>query len=108
MGRLDEALDAARKGLPLFRSCEHLWLLAEHFALRAALQGNLATAARLAGYGDATLTAKGATRQTNEARARARLQQVLDGGLSPQALEGLLSEGARMRDDEAMKLAMGE
>ena len=108
LGRLEEALEAARKGLPLFRSSEHLWLLAEHFALREALMGNLAAAARLAGYSDATLAAKGATRQTNEARARTRLQEVLADRLSPDELQRLLADGAKMNDDEAMKLAMAE
>ncbi|HET9578938.1 MAG TPA: tetratricopeptide repeat protein [Usitatibacter sp.] len=106
MGRLDEALEAARKGLPLFQNAEQHWLMADHFALRAALAGDVEAAARLAGYSDAMIAAKGAARQVNEARARARLQEVLVQRLSRARLDELLAEGSRITGDEALAVAM--
>jgi hypothetical protein len=74
--------------------------------LRSALAGNIDAAARLAGYSDAALAARKATRQFNEARARARLQSVLEERLEPDGLARLLADGARMTEDEAGRLAL--
>ena len=49
-----------------------------------------------------------ATRQFNEARARARLQSLLEERLEPDALARLLAEGARMNEEEAGRLALQE
>ncbi len=76
-GELEEALAAAREGLPLIRDGGYVWLFADHFALRAALAGNLVNAARIAGYADAERAKKGAPREPNEARARERLWVLL-------------------------------
>jgi predicted ATPase/DNA-binding winged helix-turn-helix (wHTH) protein len=106
MGKLEEALEAGRRGLPLLRQGDYLWVLVDHFALRSALAGNIDAAARLAGYSDAALAARKATRQFNEARARARLQSVLEERLEPDGLARLLADGARMTEDEAGRLAL--
>jgi predicted ATPase/DNA-binding winged helix-turn-helix (wHTH) protein len=105
-GELDEALTAAREGLPLLKDSEHVWYLLDHLALRAALAGKLANAARLAGYADSAVVEKQSPRQPNEARAYARLQTLLREKLAPDELERLLSEGAKMSDDEACRLAL--
>ena len=107
-GELAEALAAASEGLPLRKEGGHAWVALNHLALRAALADKVANAARLAGYADATHAAKDAPRQPNEARARDRLQGLLRENLSPDELERLLAEGARMSEDEACRLALEE
>ena len=54
-GELDAALAAAREGLPLLMEGGFAWSHLDHLALRAALAGRFATAARIAGYSDSAL-----------------------------------------------------
>jgi tetratricopeptide (TPR) repeat protein len=107
-GELAEALAAAREGLPLCKEAGTGWGELDYLALRAALAGKVANAARLAGYEDAAFAAKQTPRQPNEVRARARLQTLLREKLVADELERLLAEGARMTDDEASRLALEE
>jgi predicted ATPase/DNA-binding winged helix-turn-helix (wHTH) protein len=106
-GDLAEALAVAREGLPLRRelNARAAW---DHLALRAGLAGQLPDAARVAGYVDRLYVASQSRRQPNEARARARLTEVLGAKLSPEEVARLLREGASMSEDEALKLALGE
>jgi non-specific serine/threonine protein kinase len=105
-GKLDQALVAAREGLPLVKEDGSAWIFADHVALRAALAGKVASAARLAGYSQHTWTANEATRQPIEARAHERLCAILREKLDPGELERLLAEGAKLGDDEACRLAL--
>ena len=105
-GELDEALAAAREGLPLRKESGYTWGAMDHVALRAALAGKTANAARLAGYADAAYVAKATPRQGNEARARSRLHTVLRERVEADALERLLTEGARLTEEEAVRLAL--
>jgi predicted ATPase/DNA-binding winged helix-turn-helix (wHTH) protein len=106
-GELAEAHTAAREGLPLRRETDFVGAM-DHLALRAALAGNAAAAARIAGYADRTYAAKEVSRQTNEARARNRLQALLCQNLPPDELKQLLTEGATLSEDEACRLALEE
>ncbi len=107
-GDLDEALVAAREGLPLLSDKGYTWIFVDHVALRAALAGKMATAARVAGYADSTFAAKETSRQPNEARARARLQALLHEKFAADELERLRTEGATMSEDEAWRMALEE
>ncbi|HWZ72767.1 MAG TPA: winged helix-turn-helix domain-containing protein [Casimicrobiaceae bacterium] len=107
-GDLDKALVAAREGLPLCKEAGSTWNTLDHLALRAALVGKVADAARLAGYMDSTFAAKGQPRQPNEARARDRLRTLLQETLTAGELQRLLAEGAKMTEDEACSLALEE
>jgi predicted ATPase/DNA-binding winged helix-turn-helix (wHTH) protein len=107
-GELDAALAAAREGLELWQESGYAWFTLDHLALRVALGGKLASAARIAGYTDSAHAANAAARQPNEARARARLQTLLRAKLAPDELERLLAEGAKMSEDEACRLALEE
>jgi predicted ATPase/DNA-binding winged helix-turn-helix (wHTH) protein len=107
-GELVEALAAAQEGLPLREEAGLAWVTLDHLALRAALDGKLATACRLAAFADSTYKAKETSRQPNEARAHGRLQALLREKLAPDELERLLAEGAKMREDEACRLALEE
>jgi len=106
-GELADALTAAREGLPLRRATDFIGAM-DHLALRAALAGNVATAARIAGYADAICAAKETSRQPNEARARDRLQALLCQSLSLAELKQLLADGAKLSEDEACRLALDE
>jgi hypothetical protein len=105
---LDEALAAAREGLPLLKLGGYVWIFVDHVALRAAMAGKVANAARLAGFTDSIFAAKETSRQPNEARARKRLQALLREKLAPDELERLLAEGAKMSEDEACRIAVEE
>jgi predicted ATPase/class 3 adenylate cyclase len=106
-GEYDEALTVAREGLPLLKDAGYAWINLDELALRLALVGKLADAARLAGFADATIARKKeAFRQTNEARARQRLERLLMAGLASQERERLLAEGARLGEEDAYRLAL--
>jgi tetratricopeptide (TPR) repeat protein len=107
-GKLDDALAAAREALPLLKDGGLAWIFLDHVALRAALAGKVANAARVAGYADSIFAAKRTSRQFNEARAHVRVQALLREKLVPDELERLLAEGAKMSEDEACRLALEE
>jgi hypothetical protein len=103
----DPALDVAREGLPLLTDAGYAWINVDQLALRAALSGRLADAARIAGFADAMMAKKKeAFRQTNEARARKRLEGLLTDGLEADERARLLEEGAGLSEDEAYRLAL--
>ena len=107
-GELDEALTCAREGLPLLMDGAYAWVFMDHLALRAALAGNVANAARLDGYADSLFAAKASPRQPNEARAHARLQALLREELASDDLERMRAEGSGMNEAEACRLALEE
>ena len=107
-GQLDEALSAAREGLPLRIEFGFGWVPLDHLALRAGLAGQIARAARLAGFADCAWATREATRQPNEARARERLHALLRDKLPPDELTQLFGEGAKLSEDEACRLALAD
>ncbi len=106
MGRLDDALEAARSGIPLLRHGDYLWMMVDHFALRCALAGSLDASARLAGHADAVHAAKMCKRQSNEARARATLQSLLEARIPASDIAQLIAEGMKMTEEEAIAIAL--
>ena len=105
-GELDDALAAAREGLPLLVEGGFAWSHLDHLALRAALAGKLADAARVVGFADAAFEGRNIARQPNEARSRERLQRLLQEGLGPDVLARLTGEGAALTEESAVKLAL--
>ncbi len=105
-GDFEEALTAPREGLELRKTAGYAWGGLDHLALRAALVGRSADAARVAGYVDAMFAAKGVVRQVNEAQARARLDRLLHDQLGSVERAKLLAEGAIMREEDACRLAL--
>jgi tetratricopeptide (TPR) repeat protein len=105
-GQLDEALAAAREGLPLLGEDGSAWIFVDHVALRAALAGKLSDAARLAGYSECTWPAKEATRHPVEARACDRLHALLGDKFAPDELARLRAEGMKLSEVEACRLAL--
>jgi tetratricopeptide (TPR) repeat protein len=105
-GDVAGALIAAREALPLLSGVGNAWVFMEHLAVRLALVGNFANAARVAGFADAAFAATEFERQPNEVRARARLYTLLRERLDPVELEHLLAKGAKMTEDEACRMAL--
>jgi hypothetical protein len=86
----------------------HAWIDMDHFALRVALAGKIENAAQLAGYADSAYATKETSRGPNEARARKRLQALLQEKLTRDELARLAIEGAALSEDEACALALDE
>lgn len=105
-GDFDEALVAAREGLELRKATGYAWGALDHLALRAALIGRLADAARIAGYVDAMFAARVVVRQANEARARARLDRLLHDRFDASEGARMMAEGAAMTEEDACRLAL--
>ena len=105
-GDFDEALSVAREGLELGKAAGYGWGALDHLALRVALVGRWADAARLAGYVDAAVTANGIVREPNEARARTRLDHVLGDRLDTERRAALMAEGATISKEDAYRLAL--
>ena len=57
---------------------------------------------------DAAFSARETRRQLNEARARKSLEALLHERLAPDELERLLSEGAKMNEDDAFRQAFAD
>ena len=105
-GELDDALATAREGLPMLVEGGFAWSHLDHLALRAALAGKLANAARLAGFSDAAFATRKSPRQPNEARSRERLQGMLQKEFSRDELARLSAEGAALSEESACRLAL--
>jgi predicted ATPase/DNA-binding winged helix-turn-helix (wHTH) protein len=106
LGDIDAALATLSEGLPLLRVQGYAWYFFDHVALRSALAGRIATAARLTAFVDATYAAKQTTREPNEARVRERLHAMLRAKLAPAELQRLLAQGATLDEDEACRMAL--
>jgi tetratricopeptide (TPR) repeat protein len=105
-GELDEALTAAREAVPLLDDGGYAWNFLDHFALRMALAGKIADAARIAGCSDSIRTTRVTVREAEDARARDRLEALLREKLDHSNLERLLVEGAKLDGDDACRLAL--
>jgi len=105
-GRLAEALEAGREGLPLLSEDGTAWTFLSHFALRAALAGRLSDAARLAGYWDHAWASMEMKPNRMEEGTRERLKSILDRELPVDEHERLRLEGARLTELEACRLAL--
>jgi hypothetical protein len=105
MGDLKEALEAIREGLPPLRQSGFAWLSMDHFALRAALAGRIADAARLSAYTDAAYAKRRAPREANEARAFEHVQRLCARELPAAEREELRRQGAELDEEAACRLA---
>jgi tetratricopeptide (TPR) repeat protein len=107
-GELEQALAAARAGVPLVAEDGSAWIFSDSLALRLGLAGNVGAAARLAGYADRIFALKQATRHPIELKHRARVHALLREKLRAEEVEQLLAEGAELSEDEACRLALQE
>jgi predicted ATPase/DNA-binding winged helix-turn-helix (wHTH) protein len=105
-GALDEALASAREGLPLLLEDGSAWSFVSHLALRAALAGRLADAARLAGYSAHSWAKQQAIPHPVDARTDERLRRILRQAFAADELERLYAEGAQLTESTACALAI--
>jgi predicted ATPase len=108
---VEGGLKAAREALALYRSLDlDDWavLSLEHLALAHALSGELENAARLLGHTCEHFRRTEQVRDLLEQAGYERLLALLQGGLSPAALESLMAEGAGWRADTADKAGLAE
>lgn len=107
LGRADAAVAAGRTAHALLlREGDELrvfWSL----ALCAALQGRLPDAARIVGYADAALVRAGVVLENHWTMTSERLYPMLRAGLAPDELGRLQAEGAAMREEDAVRVALG-
>jgi len=86
----------------------HAAVAIEVAALVFALRGDVARAAMLEGYADATLRRYGFEREFTERTTNERLALVLRQGLSSEELARLTEEGASLPSHDAVALALDE
>ncbi len=107
LGRVDAAAAAGRTAYALLlREGDELRVF-PGLALCAALRGRLADAARIIGYADAALERAGAVSERHWTTMSDRLNPMLSAGLPPAELARLRAEGAAMREEDAVRLALG-
>ena len=104
---LDEALDTARAAFPLIQHEGALRTYADHFALLACKVGRRADGARLLGRSDSNFRASGFQREESELRAVRMTLDALRTAMSTSELDALMSEGALMTDEAAVRAALG-
>ena len=108
-GDLAAALASGREGLRLARAHADDFLihvLVEHLALAAALGGDAARAAGLAGFGASLYQQEKRAREPNERRTWNTLMSRLDAALPSEEKVRLMDEGARWSQERALREAL--
>ena len=107
-GRYDEAVDEARRALPLLLAEGDDFRLLEPLALNAALQGRPADAAFLLGYADQHRADNGAIRTPAQQRRRDRIDRLLAEALTAEVAELSFGDGAKATHAAAFSHAFGD
>jgi predicted ATPase/DNA-binding winged helix-turn-helix (wHTH) protein len=107
-GAGDEALEVARSVYGLFQRLDRAPELLEPFALMACMRGRTEDAARVLGCADKSYATIDTRRDPVEKQIRARLESRLRSALTAQDLQRLAREGEALRDEAALRLALGE
>ena len=107
LGRVDAAVAAGRTAYALLLREGDEKRVFWGLALCAALQGRLADAARITGYADAALVRAGVGLEMHWTTMGDRLEPMFRAGLAPGEIERLRDEGAAMREEDAVRLALG-
>jgi hypothetical protein len=111
VGDLFDAAEEARATLRLLAGSadeSQVAISLEHLALVFALRGDLACAATLEGYSDATFVRYGSERETTERTTHDRLILVLQQQLAPNERKRLTAQGAALTSEAAIALALEE
>jgi predicted ATPase/DNA-binding winged helix-turn-helix (wHTH) protein len=105
-GRLTQARETSRIGLPLMQRKGQAYIYVDHLALLAAKEGRTTDAARLLGWTDRMYEAQRTRRDMEEAQARALALQLVDAATTPEARAQAMREGAQLSEDAAVALAL--
>jgi len=108
LDRSDEALTAARNAYPRLSHEGDQYRMLLPLALLNASQGRLDAAARIAGFDEAIRARTGENMSVVAPLLHARLDPLLDPGLSTGERERFAAEGAALHEAEAFKLAFGD
>lgn len=103
LGRIDEALDAARQALPLLRLEGRMETMLDHFALLACRRGLPERAARVMGCADRITRSSGFEREASEQRAHDTTLAELAEALPASKLARLRALG----EDDGVEVAIG-
>jgi predicted ATPase/DNA-binding winged helix-turn-helix (wHTH) protein len=107
IGKLAEAQQVAREGLPLLQQRARTYLALDPVALLALRLGRADDAARALGRSRAVIGASGDAREVNEQRAHDDALAGLQRAFVPDELQRLFAEGAVLTDDDAARRAVG-
>ena len=102
------ALPAVREVAGLLKVQASVWWLADHMAWLPELRGDSDSAARLLGWADAQARSRNAKRGPIMQKARDRLAARLENNLDADRLARLQADGAALRDDEVLAVALRE
>lgn len=102
------ALPAVRDVVALLQVQASVWWLADHLAWLPELRSDSDAAARLLGWADAQAQARNAKRGPIMQKARDRLAARLEINLGADQLARLQADGAALRDDEVLAIALRE
>lgn len=109
LGDLDGAGTSLREGLRFARraqAAQYIAISLQHFALLAALRGQMRTAASLLGYVNAQFQELGIARETTEEWGYKKLMAVLCDHLGEADITKLAAEGAAWSEDQAAEEAL--
>jgi tetratricopeptide (TPR) repeat protein len=109
VGDLEQARAAATAATDL--ACDgryplHMAIAVQHLATVAALKGDPARAARLLGFVNSVYGVEGVDREPTEARLFGVLSDALRSSLDDRRLSNLLEQGALLREEEAIAVAL--
>ncbi|MEO6564893.1 MAG: hypothetical protein ABIO63_02565, partial [Casimicrobiaceae bacterium] len=107
-GRVNEALAACRTTYALLLREDDQLRVFRVCALCAALRGRLEDAARIVGFADAAYVQSGALRELRWTNLSERLEQLFAAALSAEARTRLYAEGAVMREEDAIRMGLGD
>jgi predicted ATPase/DNA-binding winged helix-turn-helix (wHTH) protein len=108
LGRLEEAHGVVREALPYLRRTGLWGVYAPVIALVAAGRGELATAARLLGAGDAQLVRSGLARSLLELRAATKVIERVADASGREQLDAWIAEGSELGESTFERLALGQ
>ena len=106
-GALDAARAMATLAWPLAVQFDIKHPMSDNLALLAALEGRMATVARLRAYADACYAAHGVARQSTETWAAERAEKLARSILGDILHEKEYGQGPALQDDEVLALALG-
>ena len=108
LGRVDAALAAGRTAYALLLREGDESRVYWGLALCAALKGRLPDAARIIGYAGAVRARAGIHPESHWTCISDRLEPLLDSALQPDELTRLRAEGAAMREEDVVRLMLGD
>jgi len=108
LGDIEGARVAGRQALSLAQWAPpmEVAIAVQHLATVAACNGDAARAARLCGYADAWYSGEGCERELTERRSYAILARALRERLAEAEIAALAADGALLREDQAVALAL--